>query len=335
MLSREVAILKQIDESRRAIKQKHLQLKHGLQDIQENIGKVFKPIVQPLNQIASLKAKKKVGIYHSTPKGHNLTPKSQSLFASHHSSPDESTSGIQSMANHSEKSRKKLSLDDVIEEEEEEVVEKEEEVVEKEEDQPQQQQPLPNEDTLRKYLRLLVEGDRIIDKDFSVRHKKNGVFTIGSQPITFDDENIVVKDEKYPKTSGLLELLFKKHPDNDLMNVHDIRNYRKIAKETNLLNKKYDGNKSFIIPSKNSKYLKYLKDLNTAESAPLKSGYGLPKFMVAHSKAHSIDYIYWDDPNELVDRLRLLIAERSAGNNNHDNEIHAIIEELREAGIIY
>lgn len=78
-----------------------------------------------------------------------------------------------------------------------------------------------------------------------------------------------------------------------------------------------------------------MKDLNLAESDPLKEGTGLPKFMIAHSKASPIDYMYWDNPNELVDRLRLLIAERSAGNNNHDNEIHAIIEELREANIIY
>ena len=49
----------------------------------------------------------------------------------------------------------------------------------------------------------------------------------------------------------------------------------------------------------------------------------------------ALDYIYWDDPNELVDRLQLLTAERSAGNPSHVNEIHSIIEELREAGYIY
>jgi hypothetical protein len=43
-------------------------------------------------------------------------------------------------------------------------------------------------------------------------------------------------------------------------------------------------------------------------------------------------YEYWDDPNELVDRLRLLIASRDAGHSGHENEILSIIEELREAG---
>ena len=65
------------------------------------------------------------------------------------------------------------------------------------------------------------------------------------------------------------------------------------------------------------------------------SGSGLPKFMILRRREYPLDLRYWDDPNELVNRLRLLIAERSAGNNNHDNEIHSIIEELREAKIIF
>jgi hypothetical protein len=49
---------------------------------------------------------------------------------------------------------------------------------------------------------------------------------------------------------------------------------------------------------------------------------------------NAIDLIYWDDPNELVERLHLLIASQAAGNFNHRNEIISIIEELREANII-
>jgi len=45
-------------------------------------------------------------------------------------------------------------------------------------------------------------------------------------------------------------------------------------------------------------------------------------------------YKYWDDPNELIERLRLLLASESAGNTNHKNEMISIIEELREANII-
>lgn len=46
------------------------------------------------------------------------------------------------------------------------------------------------------------------------------------------------------------------------------------------------------------------------------------------------DYVYWDNINELVDRLRLLLASTDAGNTAHNNEILSIIEELREAKVI-
>ena len=65
-----------------------------------------------------------------------------------------------------------------------------------------------------------------------------------------------------------------------------------------------------------------------------KSGEGLlPKYMVTSSAP--IDYVHWNDPNELVDRLRLLVSERESGHTGHENEINSIIEELREAKTIY
>lgn len=64
------------------------------------------------------------------------------------------------------------------------------------------------------------------------------------------------------------------------------------------------------------------------ESGP--SGIGL-EMQYTKSK---LDYIYWDDPSELVNRLRLLIASQQAGHTNHYNEINLILKELREAQII-
>lgn len=48
----------------------------------------------------------------------------------------------------------------------------------------------------------------------------------------------------------------------------------------------------------------------------------------------NIVYEYYDDPNELVERLMLLVSSKSAGNTNHDQEINSIVEELRERSII-
>jgi len=62
-----------------------------------------------------------------------------------------------------------------------------------------------------------------------------------------------------------------------------------------------------------------------------KSGRGLPCTMILNDNA--IDYVHWDDPNELMDRLRLLEASHQASHNAHDNEMLSIIEELREASL--
>lgn len=102
------------------------------------------------------------------------------------------------------------------------------------------------------------------------------------------------------------------------------------------MKKDNQANRSYKKISFNSKYDDFLKKLNPAHPKPSDlKGRGLPTFMIARAQESPLDYKYWDDPNELVDRLRLLVAERSAGNNNHDNEIMAIIEELREAKIIF
>ena len=48
-----------------------------------------------------------------------------------------------------------------------------------------------------------------------------------------------------------------------------------------------------------------------------------------------IDYIHWDDLNEIVDHLWLLEILLQAGYNGGDNEILSIIEELfSETGLI-
>ena len=47
-----------------------------------------------------------------------------------------------------------------------------------------------------------------------------------------------------------------------------------------------------------------------------------------------IVYVHWDDPNELMDRLRLLTESQRASNSGHTNEILCIVEELREPDIV-
>lgn len=55
---------------------------------------------------------------------------------------------------------------------------------------------------------------------------------------------------------------------------------------------------------------------------------------IPYNVKNRIVYEYFDDPNELCDRLRLLVSSRMAGNSNHMQEINSILEELRELGCI-
>jgi hypothetical protein len=89
------------------------------------------------------------------------------------------------------------------------------------------------------------------------------------------------------------------------------------------------------------KYLQIIKPLMTGE---IKVGQGIRrkngsvKVQLPLKKQLSSQhpqYIYWNKPKELVDRLRLLWSSKAAGHTGHDNEIMSIIEELREEGVIY
>lgn len=68
------------------------------------------------------------------------------------------------------------------------------------------------------------------------------------------------------------------------------------------------------------------------ETPQEKKGGGLESEFIPYKPNTS--YEFYDNPNELCDRLRLLIASRVAGNSNHSQEINSIIGELRESGYI-
>lgn len=55
---------------------------------------------------------------------------------------------------------------------------------------------------------------------------------------------------------------------------------------------------------------------------------------IPYNKNAKIKYLYFDDPNELCERLSLLVSSHNAGNTNHMHEISSIIEELRELKLI-
>lgn len=175
----------------------------------------------------------------------------------------------------------------------------------------------------RKYITEMYndENNKIFDHKYGIRFDPlTETFRIGDSKLEMSKENsdILIKNKRYRGTYGLYELLFKKDPRN--YTKEDEANYRQIVLKTNAHKRYYQSNKQ-IDGSKLKKYKKII--------APIVSGKGI--FLENFNK---MDYIHWDNPNELVERLRLLLSSTTAGHTGHMNEINSIIEELREANII-
>lgn len=170
---------------------------------------------------------------------------------------------------------------------------------------------------------------------FGVRMER-GRLMLGSYPISMSDKKLIIGGETYYLTRGLYDLLFKKVADFNKVTEDDKRLYKTLLLKTNAHRRDFNPNK----PIKSNKGMKYLqiirplfkltKQRSLSEEIAV-SGEGLP--FLKKVKA-DVSYVYWDDPNELVDRLKLLIASRDAGNTGLDNEIISVIEELREAGFV-
>lgn len=188
------------------------------------------------------------------------------------------------------------------------------------------------EDSVWQYLKMFgTEQEVDLDQKYGVRKLLQGL-KIGNSKISFDTDQVHVVGKKYKATPGLLELLFKKSPDTSILKSTDKQNYAEIALATNVHRSGYNADKSIRRDVKSAKYNTFIAQ--HAES-PRKRGGGLPKHKIARKAGQTVDYVHWNDPNEIVDRLRLLIASQAAGNTSHSNEIVSIIEELREAKIIY
>ena len=186
-------------------------------------------------------------------------------------------------------------------------------------------------DDVLSYVALVHQkGKRGLDLTYGVRFENN-TNKIGNQPIYFKANNVVEVgdgDSKvlYKGTIGLYELLFKNQPtyydEDDIIKYKDIL-YKSSAHKldyspTNLLN----VNRSH----------KYKTIISRLFRVP--KGEGLHTWKQVHPITHTLDYKYWDDPNELVNRLYLFIASRNDGHTGHENEIQEIIQELRDAKYI-
>lgn len=189
--------------------------------------------------------------------------------------------------------------------------------------------------TIRPYLiGLMTDENDEYDSKYGVR-EEDGKLKLGNVEVAFEDSNIIIGEFTYKATKGLLELLFKKKPGK--FSYTDAKNFKYILNNTNVHRVGYDKNRKISVSVNNEKYKNIIKPILDGRRPTVwwartwKTGLGLHKTLIPNTK---LEYKYWDDVNELCDRLKLLIASKNAGHTGHDNEILAIIEELQEANII-
>jgi len=148
---------------------------------------------------------------------------------------------------------------------------------------------------------------------------------IGNSKEHSDFQNIYIDKKTYPATPGLVELLCKKEPDMTVVTEADKPAYKTILLDTNA--HKYHHRPSGEVRVNNTPKFAIVSQLIGYK------GIGLASPMLVKPN-YKPECIYWDDPNELVERLRLLTASYQAGNTARSNEIMSILEELREANYI-
>ncbi|XP_070168540.1 uncharacterized protein [Polyergus mexicanus] len=143
------------------------------------------------------------------------------------------------------------------------------------------------------------------------------------------NDNIIIGGMRYVGISGLYELIFKRVPDGDVYTEDDKIKYKNILLATNA-HRRDNNMRNRVLSNKGYKYKNIIAPL--ISNKKVGRGINIPRAMTLND--NKIDCVHWNDPNELVDRLRLVEALRQAGNNPHDNEIVSIIEALCEAGFI-
>lgn len=328
----------QLIDTRKAIRQKLLALKLNKNESEDSFERQYRPIIEPLKKIIeSSQVSKKIKL---EPKHE---PKQEADIQDLHF-----MNKVPAANDVSKLNVTKIEVDKDEEEEDEKTI------FESEEDSAEETFASPNEDAMVgadydpeiiAHVDAMQMGDHdTYDVRTGVRYTKEYGLTIGDSPLIIRGKDFRIKNQEFKGTKGLISLLFLNNPTGFTQN--DLEVYAKILKLTYATRRDYKSS-SQVQGVNTPKYRNIIKPimadpytvaLQSSYSSPKssrpqqKQGEGLRNKSVVENKP--FQYVYYNDINELIDRLILLHASQSAGNNSHLNEITSIEEELREANII-
>lgn len=296
----ESEIKEQLIKSVKSIKNKLKQMHREEDDLERKRQKILKPITEPLNTIISLNKSNKI----DSTKRFSPVKENNTEFEKYDSceSETDSSNDDEKLEKTSQKMEIPTKLESHIEN--------------------------------ANMSGLETNEDKLLNVTYGVRRDDKGELVIGNTPITFKtigkSTKLTFNDKIYDLTPGLKELLFENKPDECMIAEKDKLVYKDILVHTNA-HKRGFVSSGQILGNSGKKYSSIIKPLFNEPGKTLKQGGSLK---ILKKYRPNTDFVYWDDPNELIERLKILVASKNAGNTNHDNEIISIIEELKEAGII-
>ncbi|KAB0805435.1 hypothetical protein PPYR_02405 [Photinus pyralis] len=316
MNAQDQAIKRKLTKTRSEIKRKLAALKRGETETLRLVEETYKPIVDPLKTLAKQELKKQA-----------LTPKVENKIEYESTPMQEQFATPRRTENTAVRKRisfppdiSEIALDEEENDEAEETTRSISNLSQLHDDQQflDQYHHLP-----RHYIdRMIKDATGEVDHVHGLRYDSEfKEWAIGDSIVQFEGPDINIKNTLYTGTPGLYELLVLKKPHN--YSFKDSQSYKDILLATNAYKRNYDPRQQ-IMGTKSHKYVNIVKPL-------LSEHFGAGVKEVNNKQK---EYVYWNTPHELVERLRLLHASQAAGHTGHNNEILSIEEELREEGII-
>lgn len=332
-------IKKKILNAARSIRKKYLALKLERNEEDEAISRILNPITDPLKELVKNTVNKKV-----KPKEVKLeAPTPQRYFKFEHSFPKHVEFQPENVVAETGDDN-----DDVFDKPLHEVRDSlQKSILERSEAYEQFLDQYP--EIAREYVDKYYNESDEIDHSYGLRHEMDtDIWTMGSQKVNFlPNGDIKVGDISYRGSRGLYDILFLKNPIYHTE--ADKLQFKDILSRTNAHRRDFDPSKQ-VRGSTSSKYRHIVKPMlsvssevkkikssktsstsgrNPSTRSTTKSGSALLEY---NSKPKQ--YVYYDDVNELIERLAKLDASQEAGNTNNINEIMSILEELVELGVI-
>ena len=203
--------------------------------------------------------------------------------------------------------------------------------------------------TASKYL-LPTFRQKATQSDIKPGDPKGTFFKIGETPIKIENDDIIIKDERFKGTVGLWKLITSKDiPDITEYKAEDLRDYITIMHITKAT---YDKNNKRV--GGNDKMNKLIKPLVKAlekdggeglidkieehfgfkEETNEEEEYKVPASIPLTPTKGTGLKILPSDPNALIDRFDLLFSSKKAGHTGVRNEIVSILDELKRQGVL-